>query len=121
MGMKLVGRTGVGPMGGGVAVGQLQAGGYAERTGDIGIGDILNAFIDGEKRTEVRTLKLNDILKQIKEHTRPLTVEFVLPDLDQELRDAQEFEMAENARKAEVARLLKEPQYTVTLTKKPMW
>lgn len=119
MGMKLVGRTGVGPMGGGVAVGHLQAGGYAERTGDVGIGDILNAFIDDEKRTEVRTLKLNDILKQIKAHSRPLTVEFVIPDLEQEKRDAREFEVAEEKRKAEVVRLLKEPEYTVTLTKKP--
>ena len=29
-----------------MAVGHLQAGGFAERTGDISIGDILNAFVD---------------------------------------------------------------------------
>ena len=79
MGMKLVGRAGAGPMGGGVAVGHLQAGGFAERTGDISIGDILNAFVDDKKRTDVRKMNLDKVLQQSncgRPHDR-----FVVPDL----------------------------------------
>ena len=41
MGVKLIDRTGSGPLGDGVSVGHVQANGFAERTGDIGIGDII--------------------------------------------------------------------------------
>ena len=44
MGLKLVDRKGKPPLGDGVAVGHVQQNGYAEKTGDISIGHIINAI-----------------------------------------------------------------------------
>ncbi len=211
MGLKLVQRSGVGPLGDGVAVAHLQENGYAQRTGDVEVGHIVNAFIvpkhkpltkrqrahkeameeqaklgkmnkqqraqyhkDKKKRAkqakkeaakkkkkghkhqgseekegkdagatgadsggkviggvnivqmqkeggriECRHKKLQQVLVLIKEMPRPCHVEFLVPDLHEELFAAQKWKEEQERIKAEEERIRKEPSYTVTLHKKP--
>ena len=123
MGVKLVERTGKGPLGDGISVGHVQQNGYAERTSEIHIGDIINTFGPMDPKhgpmEDVRHFRLSHLLKKIKETKRPIVVEFLTPDIETELIAAAEFEQAEAARKAEEARIKKEPTYKVVLTRKP--
>jgi hypothetical protein len=123
MGMKLVERTGKPPLGNGVAVGHVQQNGYAERSGDIEIGYIINKIGPEHKKdgpmVDVRHFRVANLLKLIQTMKRPVVIEFLVPDYDIELAAALEYERKEEEKKREDARIRKEPNYTVTLTKKP--
>ena len=123
MGMKLVERKGAGPLGDGVSVGHVQQNGFAERTGDINVGDIINKFGPADEKKgpmeDVRHIKLSKLLKKLKEIPRPAIVEFITPDLETELLAAHDFEVAEENRIKEETRIKKEPDYTIILSKKP--
>ena len=130
MGLKLVDRKGKPPLGDGVAVGHVQQNGYAEKTGDISIGHIINAIGSVHiqkgiarhgKMEDVRHFRSAQFLKRLKELKAkgPIVVEFIIPDHENEKDLADKHEEKEKNTKEEEARIRMEPNYTVTLTKKP--